>query len=34
MKLLNIPVGLLINFHESTLKDGISRLILPGANQP
>jgi GxxExxY protein len=34
MKLLNIPVGLLINFHESTLKNGISRLILPGANQP
>ena len=34
MKLLNIPVGLLINFHESILKNGISRLILPGANQP
>jgi GxxExxY protein len=34
MKLLNIPVGLLINFHESTLKNGISRLILPGANLP
>jgi GxxExxY protein len=34
MKLLNIPVGLLKNFHESTLKNGISRLILPGANQP
>ena len=34
MKLLNIPVGLLINFHEPTLKNGISRLILPGANQP
>ena len=34
MKLLNIPVGLLINFHESTLKNGISRLILPSANQP
>jgi GxxExxY protein len=33
MKLLNIPVGLLINFHEPTLIDGISRLLLPGANK-
>ena len=33
MKLLNIPVGLLINFHEPVLKDGISRMMLPGANQ-
>ena len=33
MKLLNIPVGLLINFHEPNLVDGLSRLILPGANQ-
>ena len=33
MKLLNIPVGLLINFHELVLKNGISRLILSGANQ-
>jgi GxxExxY protein len=30
MKLLNAPVGLLINFHEITLKEGIYRLILPG----
>jgi len=29
MKLL----GLLINFHEPVLKNGISRMILPGANQ-
>ena len=29
MKLLNAPIGLLINFHEITLKDGIHRLILP-----
>jgi GxxExxY protein len=28
MKLLKVPVGLLINFHEAVLKDGISRLIL------
>ena len=34
MKLLNIPIGLLINFYEQVLKDGISRLILPGANAP
>src|SRR6266568_4027418 len=32
MKLLNIPLGLLINFHEMKVTDGISRLILPGAN--
>lgn len=32
MKLLDIPIGLLINFHEVVLKNGISRLILPGAN--
>ena len=32
MKLLDIPVGLLINFYEPILKNGISRLILPGAN--
>jgi GxxExxY protein len=33
MKLLNIPIGLLINFHEFVLKNGISRMILPRANQ-
>ena len=32
MKLLNIPLGLLINFHELKLVDGIHRLMLPGAN--
>ncbi len=32
MKLLNVPVGRLINFNESRLVDGVSRLILPGAN--
>ena len=32
MKLLDVPVGLLINFNSSKLVDGISRLILPGAN--
>ena len=34
MKLLDIPIGLLINFHEPVLKKSISRMILPGANQP
>ena len=33
MKLLDVPLGLLINFHEPVLKNGISRMILPGANQ-
>jgi GxxExxY protein len=33
MKLLDVPVGLLINFHEQVLKNGITRLILPTANQ-
>jgi GxxExxY protein len=34
MKLLDVPVGLLLDFHEAKLIDGLSRLILPGANQP
>jgi GxxExxY protein len=33
MKLLDVPLGLLINFHEPVLKNGISRMILPGANR-
>jgi len=33
MKLLDVPLGLLMNFHEMRLTDGISRLILPGANR-
>ena len=32
MKLLDVPLGLLINFHELKVTDGVSRLILPGAN--
>ncbi len=32
MKLLEIPLGLIINFHSLKLTDGVSRLILPGAN--
>ncbi len=34
MKLLNIPIGLLINFNEMKLTAGVHRLILPGANSP
>jgi GxxExxY protein len=33
MKLMNIPLGLIMNFHELKLTDGIVRLLLPGANQ-
>ena len=34
MKLLDVPIGLLLNFHEPVLKNGIFRMILPGVNQP
>jgi len=34
LRLLNVPIGLLINFHEALLKQGVHRLCLPGANQP
>ena len=33
MKLLDVPLDLLINFHEMKVTDGVSRLILPGANK-
>jgi len=33
MRLLNVPIGLLINFDEALLKQGVHRLVLPGANQ-
>lgn len=32
MKLLDVPIGLLFNFHVLKLRDGIHRMILPGAN--
>ena len=32
MRVIDVPIGLLINFHELKVIDGISRLILPGAN--
>jgi GxxExxY protein len=34
MKLMDIPVGLLINFHQTRLVEGIHPLVLFGANQP
>ena len=33
MKLLNVPVGLLVNFHEILVTDGVSRLMVAGANR-
>ena len=33
MKLLDVPLGLVMNFHELKLVDGVHRMILPGANQ-
>jgi hypothetical protein len=32
MKLLDIPVGLLINFNVTKLTDGVARVVLRGAN--
>jgi GxxExxY protein len=34
MKLLDIPLGLLINFNVEKRTEGVSRLILPTANAP
>jgi hypothetical protein len=33
MKLPNMPLGLIINFNEPELADGLSRLILPSSNR-
>ncbi|MFA6960571.1 MAG: GxxExxY protein [Opitutaceae bacterium] len=33
MKLLDVPLGLLINYHEPILKDGIHRLIIKDADK-
>jgi GxxExxY protein len=33
MKLLDVPIGLLINFHELKLTDGVHCFILPDANR-
>jgi len=32
MKLMDVPIGLLINFHVSLLKEGVSRMVLRGAS--
>ena len=32
MKLMDVPIGLLINFHVKSLKAGVSRMVLRGAN--
>ena len=34
MKLLDVPLGLVVNFHETKLTEGVSRLLLPGAGPP
>ena len=33
MRLMDAPIGLLVNFHEMRLVDGLTRLMLPGANR-
>jgi GxxExxY protein len=33
MKLLNVPLGLLINFNVERVTDGVARLMLPSANR-
>ena len=32
MKFMDVPIGLLINFHVSLLKEGVSRMVLRGAD--
>jgi len=32
MKLMDVPIGLLINFHVNYLKEGVSRMVLRRAN--
>ena len=34
MRILDVPLGFLINFHEEKLINGLSRLILPGSDSP
>ena len=33
MKLLDVPLGQVLNFHEMRLVDGVSRMMLPGSNR-
>jgi len=32
MRLMDCPLGLVLNFHEVVLKNGVHRMILPGAD--
>lgn len=32
MKLMDVPLGLLVNFHDLRLVDGVHRMILPGSD--
>jgi len=32
LKLLDLPLGLMVNFHVPKLVDGVKRLIIPGSN--
>jgi GxxExxY protein len=33
MKLLDVPLGLILNFHAMRMVDGVARLMLPDANR-
>jgi len=33
LKLLDVPVGLVINFHEVLVTDGVNRVMLPGSDK-
>jgi hypothetical protein len=33
MRLLDFPIGLIMNFHELRLQDGLQRLVLSGASK-
>lgn len=33
MKLLDLPIGLILNFYEPKMVDGIYRMLLPGSNR-
>ncbi len=33
MKIMNIPVGIILNFNAVQMKDGIERLVLRGASE-
>lgn len=34
LKLLDVPLGLVINFHEVLVTDGVNRVMLPGSDKP